>query len=73
MAAISAPCSLYVSCMAFSLFQRRPWQALGLQMQSFRAQQSTCMWAMVMVSFGSMVFSSLSTQSPFLSWSNSPI
>ena len=46
-------------------------QASGFPTQSFRHPQSTCMWAMV--SIGSMVFSSLSKPSPFLSENNSPI
>ncbi len=69
---INAPLlSLDGSCMAFSLFQRRPRQASGSPTPSFRHQQSTCMWAMV--SNGSILFSSLSTQSLFLSESNSPV
>ena len=63
--------SLDGSCVALSLFQRRPRQASGSPTPSFRHQQSTCMWAMV--SNGSILFSSLSTPSLFLSESNSPV
>ena len=83
MAAISAPqLSLDGSCMAFSLFQRRPRQASGFPTPSFRHQlhlhattvngvQMATVTAMV--SIGSIVFSSLNTPSPFLSENNSPI
>ena len=69
---INAPLlSLDGSCLPYSLFQRRPRQVSGVTTQSFRQQQSTCMWSIV--SFGRMVFSSLNTPSRFLSESNSPV
>ena len=86
MAVISAPqLSLDGSCMAFSLFQRRPRQASGFPTPDAIVQASAIhlhattvngvQMAMVtaMVSIGSIVFSSLSTPSPFLSENNSPI
>ena len=61
--------SLDGSCLAFSLSQRRPWQASGSPTPSFRHQQSTCMWAMVAME--ASCSPSLRTPSPFLSQKNS--
>lgn len=60
------------SCMALSLFRRRPRQA-GIRLPDAIVQASAIHLHVGKVSNGSILFSSLSTPSPFLSESNSPV
>ena len=74
--------SLDGSCMALSLFQRRPAgirlpdaivQASAIHLHATTVIGDQMATVTAMASIGSMVFSSLNTPSPFLSENNSPI
>ena len=71
---INAPLfSLDGSCMAFSLFQRRPCQASAIRLHATTVIGVHMATVTAMVTIGSIVFFSQNTPSPFLSEYNSPI